>query len=175
MFGICEKYVSLLVRLWVEITMEKGAKCLKMSASSWGCELKWIYRYCLVRGVRPSASSWGCELKLSCCFWSSLLSSVSLLVRLWVEIFCKAIFNWSRKSASSWGCELKWCCRFLCSRYCSQPPREAVSWNVQDQLSAAQGDCQPPREAVSWNILSFLPSYHRQSQPPREAVSWNLK
>ena len=61
--------VSLLVRLWVEISAAWTAKKRLTSASSWGCELKWIMS------------------------WQHLHQfHVSLLVRLWVEIIFDHIF-----------------------------------------------------------------------------------
>ena len=167
-----------------------------MSASSWGCELKYIqttrkksnnsqplreavsWNFCAAvqcRGYWPSASSWGCELKCSvfaadvCCpgqplreavSWNMIerfvsmsaccqplreavswndhvrqgwseLCSVSLFVRLWVEMIPEFAINPIATSASSWGCELKWPlqCSLQNSRL-RQPLREAVSWNV---------------------------------------------
>ena len=58
--------------------------------------------------------------------------AVSLLVRLWVEI---AII-----------------CKILVAS-ASQPPCEAVSWNVHIKLQSDLSRCQPPCEAVSWNDL----------------------
>ena len=145
--------VSLLVRLWVEIK-DNGSYSLtggksaslwgcelkfvqywgksyrSVSASLWGCELKYIQCWmCCMVGM-TSASLWGCELK----FWNrgytisekfvSLLvrlwvemylkwrnddeEKVSLLVRLWVEISCSPNLSVSNLSASLWGCELKY-------------------------------------------------------------------
>ena len=103
-----EAYVSLLVRLWVEMSWGYRLWGVHLSASLWGCELK---SQCLLRIIRrlTSASLWGCELKYNCgnlitdCFRSASLWGcelkwtaqrfysesyfVSLLVRLWVEMF----------------------------------------------------------------------------------------
>ena len=57
------KIVSLLVRLWVEISRKRNHWRTALSASLWGCELKWIIQNTKETGER-----------------------VSLLVRLWVEI-----------------------------------------------------------------------------------------
>ena len=121
--------------------------------------------------------------------------SVSLLVRLWVEIVATFYLWQKERSASLWGCELK------CfpdppgqSEYC-QPPCEAVSWNVDFFFLTLHCFCQPPCEAVSWNATASYISMHlltsaslwgcelkyRESrpcsvkwcQPPCEAVSWN--
>ena len=78
----------------------------------------------------------------------------------------------------------------------SQPPCEAVSWNVIPTPVKTWNKSQPPCEAVSWNIdttenfsvglvsaslwgceLKFSGEcglqHGRDSQPPCEAVSWN--
>ena len=55
-------YVSLFVRLWVEINRGRKGIIITMSASSWGCELKY-YSHQVFLCVILSASSWGCELK----------------------------------------------------------------------------------------------------------------
>ena len=79
-------YVSLFVRLWVEITQTSDSPSgVISSASSWGCELKldrlkqnaWL----ICQPLRE-AVSWNI---LFCCVTSRELS-VSLFVRLWVEI-----------------------------------------------------------------------------------------
>ena len=101
-------------------------------------------------------------------------------------------------SASSWGCELKhWKDNKSNSGLGCQPPREAVSWNIDWIKTDFVNWCQPPREAVSWNnsrmaqpitpILSasswgcelkhlviMLRPQTLPRQPPREAVSWNI-
>ena len=123
--------VSLLVRLWVEMSIMSLFMVFPMpSASLWGCELKCLQFF---RSVMPcrSASLWGCELKYQHTERPEHRQSVSLLVRLWVEMLCGVSWLPShQRSASLWGCELKSlllkCC-FL-SR-CCQPPCEAVSWN----------------------------------------------
>ena len=102
-------YVSLLVRLWVEIpTPRTYHVTCSSSASLWGCELKCLIPFC----YKP-------------------VKIVSLLVRLWVEMVrfpvwqaaptcqppCEAVSwntlhafvkNWRQQSASLWGCELKY-------------------------------------------------------------------
>ena len=77
---------------------------------------------------------------------------VSLFVRLWVEmlcICCRRMLSWS---ASSWGCELKydWALRLdVCVL-------SASSWGCELKWSCSSGMIwavfrQPLREAVSWN------------------------
>ena len=145
-----------------------------MSASLWGCELK--YRRLLVRiGRRLSASLWGCELKWDNVQGQGLCSCVSLLVRLWVEIrFFANKFKWylvsllvrlwveiylavvsSRFpwSASLWGCELK-----LVTGY---------SFNLQEESASLWG-CEL-KSCVSNRFLYLI------GQPPCEAVSWNIR
>ena len=210
-------FVSLLVRLWVEILLILSKYDGQLSASLWGCELKWTAHHSEGYPLK-SASLWGCELKyetiadsfvqelsaslwgceLKCTeigipsarsdvsllvrlwvemFWtvcylqhhsvsllvrlwveitvdylSPLSAVVSLLVRLWVEIIWKKRYERLMKSASLWGCELKyiiwfpwrslersaslWGCELKCridsiTIYTrSQPPCEAVSWNI---------------------------------------------
>ena len=98
--------VSLFVRLWVEMSCPEKYLCETESASSWGCELKFLYAG---QNDVPhlSASSWGCELKClhhykqwnycrqplrEAVSWNKSPVSfprttpVSLFVRLWVEI-----------------------------------------------------------------------------------------
>ena len=100
-------FVSLLVRLWVEMLSRRQ-----------------------MNGSRPSASLWGCELKYHPYEFFVSFRIVSLLVRLWVEMHiyqrhmhgfrcqppCEAV-SWNASSprgelscglsASLWGCELK--------------------------------------------------------------------
>ena len=123
--------VSLLVRLWVEITslkyLDYGKICqppceavswntqgsdlfiqVVMSASLWGCELKY-FSFTHEVMSNESASLWGCELKYE---------SAS---EMWANIM----------SASLWGCELK--LESVGTRkqwMMGQPPCEAVSWNT---------------------------------------------
>ena len=77
--------VSLLVRLWVEISCCSPYNTGFSSASLWGCELKC---WCSINKsyIYMSASLWGCELK-----WTGYLPEEA-----------------SRASASLWGCELKY-------------------------------------------------------------------
>ena len=122
----------------------------------------------------PSASSWGCELKLPMPGMWFFRASVSLFVRLWVEM--KMGFSFFQHSFG-------------------QPLREAVSWNgllkslemsrkvslfvrlwVEIHRSCRNsnpGSCQPLREAVSWNMTGDYMVAVQEGQPLREAVSWN--
>ena len=142
------------------------------SASSWGCELKYLnYSHRLLWS--PSASSWGCELKYTCDNSTDHPINVSLFVRLWVEILHPPKNYSLSASASSWGCELKSLFHLLL-----QPPgivslfvrlwvemnmtisgsminMSASSWGCELKYSPftaiLQQYCQPLREAVSWN------------------------
>ena len=132
--------VSLLVRLWVEICPnttrhEKVRGQPPCEAVSWNG-----FWEVAVSCVKLSASLWGCELKYSCIYISGDSLYVSLLVRLWVEISLSLIvFLWPL-SASLWGCELKykWACAKIlsfssaslwgCELKCSMPP---LKWEAQ--------------------------------------------
>ena len=103
--------------------------------------------------VFPSASLWGCELKCNSFLLFSSPKSVSLLVRLWVEMMVNS-FN----SLNS----------------LSQPPCEAVSWNNSVCTCVFTAIGQPPCEAVSWNYKGCKSEGLTKGQPPCEAVSWNV-
>ena len=82
---LVEADVSLLVRLWVEISAEKRwftGWMVSLLVRLW---VEIFSEYCEKSGVR-SASLWGCELKLLGYIPSDPRYTVSLLVRLWVEI-----------------------------------------------------------------------------------------
>ena len=142
------------------------------SASSWGCELKCFGISCFCASAM-SASSWGCELK--CLYWQIKFTQiiVSLFVRLWVEIMTGEDKSNDNKSASSWGCELKFLIIIASILKCSQPLREAVSWNTLMKKKWKRKKSQPLREAVSWNGIKNLEGKAILGQPLREAVSWN--
>ena len=141
--------VSLFVRLWVEMyNFIESYKKVEMSASSWGCELKYRWND-HISILFPSASSWGCELKyqpnksweyiltvsLFVRLWVEILTimrmlqqrTVSLFVRLWVEISRSTTEETKPRSASSWGCELK------CQSYqlLHQKKESASSWGCE--------------------------------------------
>ena len=145
-----------------------------MSASSWGCELKYYIERGIINGYSQplreavswnmsnmkdifeevsSASSWGCELKCYGVFVNQDL----------------------RKSASLWGCELKY------ERIGELERKTAVSlfvrlWvEIVPNLTLALLICgQPLREAVSWNIKWEDEEPWSVGQLLREAVSWNF-
>ena len=101
------KNVSLLVRLWVEMFSMGIVLLLRLlSASLWGCELKW-QSHCLrlfQHAVSLLVRLW---VEISRLMKFSRMLVVSLLVRLWVEILIFLQFAWLP----------------------GQPPCEAVSWN----------------------------------------------
>ena len=144
--------VSLLVRLWVEISDWAKFSGLSRSASLWGCELKCIFdaiRSWVSRQPPCEAVSWNIFRNSSC----PSSTSVSLLVRLWVEI--PTLSPVPVRSAR-------------------QPPCEAVSWNIGEDCNITNGLGQPPCEAVSWNVVNLFQCFVVFRQPPCEAVSWNL-
>ena len=108
MLGSSGKWVSLFVRLWVEIARfipVSGYTCSQplREAVSWN-----TVNYVGERVKGKSASSWGCELKYKNIVLPMLTWIVSLFVRLWVEITVE---------------------KFSMSDIRCQPLREAVSWN----------------------------------------------
>ena len=141
--------VSLFVRLWVEIYLQTNMSLNTLSASSWGCELKYSIPL-FQKEKRKSASSWGCELKWELSHGSHYRSHVSLFVRLWVEM---------SNCISPGRC------------YHRQPLREAVSWNRTDLIASPIPLSQPLREAVSWNIrIMFERNWRWES-----ASSWGCE
>ena len=100
-------FVSLLVRLWVEMLSRRQMNGSRPSASLWGCELKFsCWLLLLIRHtVSLLVRLW---VEISLCPLASRIRSVSLLVRLWVEMQALLEGNY----------------RAVC-----QPPCEAVSWN----------------------------------------------
>ena len=147
-----EADVSLLVRLWVEMSMLIIYWLKLTSASLWGCELKFLRKK---GGLQAewSASLWGCELK------SSQNTAKS---QEFGQPPCEAV-SWNCwdiyqatpdiPSASLWGCELTYWFWSSSGWICRQPPCEAVSWNTYPVLCIVFINCQPPCEAVSWNIV----------------------
>ena len=185
--------VSLFVRLWVEIinVLDKIKKeiCQPLrEAVSWN--LLNIPISCLETS-QPlrEAVSWNENamrlwVEILCPYTSCPTVSVSLFVRLWVEILMQLLSSCLPQSASSWGCELK-CVSCLRRTICTrQPLREAVSWNVfiiilvrpvtvslfvrlwveitVEKFSMSDIRCQPLREAVSWNIKGVFSGNWRQ-------------
>ena len=143
--------VSLLVRLWVEISgFPSGLKGGVRSASLWGCELKCSKKYLSIHILRQppcEAVSWNIAIvsifsidtvSLLVRLWveiNNLIkqlvpSLVSLLVRLWVEIAIPAL-SCSARNVSLlvrlW-VEISYF-YLIILRKLGQPPCEAVSWN----------------------------------------------
>ena len=167
----------------------------KVSASLWGCELKfWQYVHL----------HWTYHVSLLVRLWVEMLCmmirlsrmNVSLLVRLWVEILMLSLLYMEHWSASLWGCELK-CFRGTERRSIwSQPPCEAVSWNaipftkscphrvsllVRLWVEIFQKCSSPGIIIVSllvrlWveMLINTAGCVWRTRQPPCEAVSWNI-
>ena len=126
--------------------------------------------------LNTSASLWGCELKYDGIWRDRPDQAVSLLVRLWVEIFGNDVTN---------------------AVYGRQPPCEAVSWNVLNcQLlttpftSASLWGCELKSFRYSTTLSGLMSaslwgcelkyslwtkSFQLRSQPPCEAVSWNTR
>ena len=107
--------VSLLVRLWVEMSISFNLMSILLSASLWGCELK-----CKEEALESiDAGQPPCE-------------AVSWNKNIMFEEGSE------RTSASLWGCELKYIrCRTK-SIDCRQPPCEAVSWNSAGDLAGVE-------------------------------------
>ena len=146
------RVVSLLVRLWVEIDVFVirlqlawcQPPCEAVSWNRYETRVEWV--------AWKSASLWGCELKFT-------------------VFYNLSVHSWS---ASLWGCELKFQkVRNGVAGVKSQPPCEAVSWNVPFVALAVELARQPPCEAVSWNASWRKYGEIVSCQPPCEAVSWN--
>ena len=173
--------VSLLVRLWVEILKMENNKTLSLSASLWGCELKYYFvghLQSLYRQPPCEAVSWNnitlwilpqwqrqppCEAVS----WNNNIinnflppTCVSLLVRLWVEI------DWDSRKSPHIAVSL------LVRLWVEIDP---VSFQDLGTTSASLWGCelkcqylgvstpdarQPPCEAVSWNVrlLEHIPA-----------------
>ena len=102
--------------------------------------------------------------------------AVSLLVRLWVEIFKAEKKNCDNRSASLWGCELKYALGII------NPNREpsASLWGCELKFDNRQNEIGWSKSASLWGCeLKYLLQggayclYDRQ--PPCEAVSWNME
>ena len=120
--------VSLFVRLWVEMKhlaqkMARKSQPLR-EAVSWNMTGDYMVAVQEGQPLREavswnslcqrnltekvgSASSWGCELKYYSLIITGKCFTVSLFVRLWVEMYDRGWNDALEKSASSWGCELK--------------------------------------------------------------------
>ena len=123
-----------------------------MSASLWGCELKYRYRFQFTELFRQppcEAVSWNitnknqelinsCQPPCEAVSWNSDqpagLASHRRSASLWgceLKYIPSPVYCLHKLSASLWGCELK----------CHLP-----IWPLENR-------CQPPCEAVSWNIV----------------------
>ena len=109
-------------------------KASELSASSWGCELKYVMQCVSCQKRIVSASSWGCELKL---FRKPVL---------------RFLYGQPLREAVSWNANVQ---KKREGVIC-QPLREAVSWNIKNNKSITAPPCQPLREAVSWNEISLI-------------------
>ena len=124
---------------------------LKMSRSTWACELKYIF-FCKRRNINMSRSTWACELKFA--VGSSPVTSTSHAPRERV--------SWNRRhgkrTRKTWG----------------HAPRERVSWNVCWPKNCLI--CTVTLHVSVWvEILTHWRKPPRlQSHAPRERVSWNL-
>ena len=146
-----------------------------MSASSWGCELKWICN-------QNRERRWSCQPLREAVSWNKTVTGeperhrsqplreavswnpslsfyqfplvVSLFVRLWVEIRC-----WRKSDIEI---RVSLFVRLWVEIACKH-------WF---QLDISR---QPLREAVSWNTVFVIERNFSWSQPLREAVSWNIK
>ena len=121
--------VSLFVRLWVEIHLARPqwkseSRQPLREAVSWNMTGDYMVAVQEGQPLREavswnslcqrnltekvgSASSWGCELKYYSLIITGKCFTVSLFVRLWVEMYDRGWNDALEKSASSWGCELK--------------------------------------------------------------------
>ena len=170
---VASSVVSLFVRLWVEMTSRKRSlrtTRVSLFVRLW-VEMSWGYR---LWDVHLSASSWGCELKYSekvlndIAFGQPLREAVSwnntseILSNLTTSQPLREAVSWNtdghwcatsrEESASSWGCELKY---WRCSTS-ERNQSSASSWGCelkypQDELLLGGRIRQPLREAVSWN------------------------
>ena len=143
--------VSLFVRLWVEMHYQFSEQKKLVSASSWGCELKWMIssfcETCSHSQPLREAVSWNSFSgnKLSFNHGQPLREAVSWNVTILIVVLfaisqpLREAVSWNTiigkrtkkhlLSASSWGCELKWSIEELGNEQEGQPLREAVSWN----------------------------------------------
>ena len=167
------KQVSLLVRLWVEMLLLSGSHSKTLSASLWGCELKY--------GIHILLKLWRkCQPPCEAVSWNTVsIRSFNLPSG---QPPCEAV-SWNNVTVN------------VTDETISQPPCEAVSWNWTLLNTGEDVSGQPPCEAVSWNFNQTITATGRirsaslwgcelkcsrsrlhilhYSQPPCEAVSWN--
>ena len=122
-----------------------------------------------------SASSWGCELKYLITWIPNIASTVSLFVRLWVEILrCLRIYCFSIVSLF-----VRLWVEILTHYHKKHSPIVSLFVRLWVEIHTLTVfwkafSCQPLREAVSWNVEKLNGMSEGQSQPLREAVSWNV-
>ena len=139
-------YVSLLVRLRVEITIKRSQHLRHSSqppreAASWNIKT--------IRSVGKSRVSLLVRLRVEIiCYWNfKKLPHVSLLVRLRVEMQFARIHGTNQvKSASSWGCELK----YKDVAYMYQAKGSASSWGCELKYRCCWHDWEREGSASSW-------------------------
>ena len=188
-------FVSLFVRLWVEIRSRYSPHRWSPSASSWGCELKCFSFLCcssIIRQPLREAVSWNnagfSHFRPVRC--QPLREAVS-----WNGFKLDWIYSATRqplREAVSWNLILQvlYLLLYIVSLFVRlwveilysvtirsyknrQPLREAVSWNFIVTFQLCLDARQPLREAVSWNTVGWQSSATSSCQPLREAVSWN--
>ena len=186
--------VSLLVRLWVEITGLPKYSESPPSASLWGCELKCnasSWHTFMTRQPPCEAVSWNMAERnrsaqsrsqppCEAVSWNDISHFMSDLVT--SQPPCEAVsWNYSIKngitrkasSASLWGCELKFYNNNWKNRNHRQPPCEAVSWNhLKGKKVKYWSVSLLVRLWVEMNEIWILLLHHSR-QPSCEAVSWN--
>ena len=145
--------VSLLVRLWVEIKMNRITSWCIKSASLWGCELKYYFKRTgrALGMVSLLVRLW---VEILTAYHSEKLLNVSLLVRLWVEMVEKIMKEYRKKS---------------------QPPCEAVSWNEQPKTASQISELSASLWGCKLKYKKNVRDCSDACQPPCEAVSWNNK
>ena len=144
-----------------------------------------------------SASSWGCELKYECVVHVRRDYVVSLFVRLWVEMchgfwLLSGSYRQPLREAVSWNINLLRSVLYgravslfvrlwvemspvlapMCALTVSLFVRLWVEI-AREEAMQKLNDSQPLREAVSWNADNARNGFELVSQPLREAVSWN--
>ena len=122
--------VSLFVRLWVEIRIQPSwIHWYPSSASSWGCELKWLWAADMTKTARcqplREAVSWNSHASRCLLLSNSQPLREAVSWNLTMLQICLRVLS----SASSWGCELKYDRILESYKGIRQPLREAVSWN----------------------------------------------
>ena len=121
--------VILFVRMWVEMRMQ-SFKCSGTWCHPLREDVSWnIFFSPFLLILRLSSSSWGCELKCTCCYFFLLSNQSSSSWGCELKCSCRVIYCKLAMSSSSWGCELKLSLRAFWRLYHRHPLREDVSWN----------------------------------------------